>query len=146
MSISVRQLTADEFAYVNETLTRLRDHYHQWPEYGDDYLELIKFAFYENCGDSDCCGKLLAEAAPIALGNELVTKHGFSWIMTQPDHEWHYSVAHPALDSPIDLTSLENREWNDEEYVGTELSAGEITVNSLDCIVRRTRSAVKKSR
>jgi hypothetical protein len=146
MSTSSRQLTADEFSYINEMLARLRNHYHQWPEYGEDYLDLVRFAFYENCGNSDCCGQLLAEAAPIALGNELVTKHGFTWVMRQRENEWHFSVAHPAFESPIDLTTLENREWNDEDYDGLDLSTGEITADSLDCIIRRTRSALKKSR
>ncbi len=145
MSTVTRQPTADEFSYINEILARLRNHYHQWPEYGENYLELVRFAYYENCGNSECCGLLLAEAAPIALGNELVVKHGFTWVMTRPENDWHYSVAHPAFESPIDLTMLENREWNDEDYGGVDLSPGEITADSLDCIIRRTLSALEKS-
>jgi hypothetical protein len=146
MSVPTRQPTPDEFSYITETLVRLRNHYHQWPEYGEDYLDLVKFAFYENCGNSDCCGRLLAEATPIALGNELVNKHGFSWVMTHRENDWHFSVAHPAFESPIDVTTLENREWNDEDYDGIELSPGEVTADSLDCIIRRMHSALKKSR
>jgi hypothetical protein len=131
-----RQLTQSERAYIADLFQRLRNHFHEWPEYGDDVHELIGFAFYEGCGSTDCCGKLLEEAAPIALGDELVRRHGFEWAMVQHDEEWHYAVTHPSLSQPIDLQQLENSSWNDEEY-DEPTDPGEMTHDSLKTILAR---------
>jgi hypothetical protein len=96
-------------------LRRLQEHFHQWPHGGREH-DLVAFAYYEGCGGTACCGEILAEAAPLALGKELVANHGFRWAMIASGDTWRYGVVHPALDGPIDLVSLEDGSWNDEEY------------------------------
>jgi hypothetical protein len=116
---SVRSLTRPEKAFIADVLRRLREHFHEWnknssaegAEHG-----LVGFAYYEGCGDTRHCGEILAEAAPFALGQELVTRHGFRWVMLTSGEAPRYAVTHPALSEPIDLASLEDGAWNDREY------------------------------
>jgi hypothetical protein len=135
-TVSSRSLTPAEKASITRTLRRLREHFHEWPHYEGHEHDLIEFAYYEGCGDTECCGDLLAKAAPFALGKELVARHGFQWVMITSGRSWRYGVAHPALDRPIDLASLEDGSWNDEEYDEPPCS-GRMTVDSLDTIVER---------
>jgi hypothetical protein len=98
----------------------------------------VAFAFYERCGGTECCGAILAEAAPLALGKELVARHGFRWVMVTSGQSRRYGVTHPALDRPIDLASLEDGSWNDEEYDQPPVP-GRMTHDSLETIVGRVR-------
>ena len=98
----------------------------------------MAFAYYEGCGGTACCGEILAEAAPLALGKELVANHGFGWAMIASGDTWRYGVVHPALDGPIDLVLLEDGSWNDEEY-DLPPSPGKRTHDSLETIVERVR-------
>jgi hypothetical protein len=137
----VRDLTPAEEATVEGVLRRLREHYPKsWPGCieGHEY-DLMGFAYYEGCGHRwECCREILAEAAPFALGRELVAKHGFRWVMIRSGRSWGYGVEHPALDRPIDLDSLEDGPWNEEEY-DQPPCPGRMTHDSLETIVRRLR-------
>jgi hypothetical protein len=140
--LSTRDLAPSEEAFIAGVLRRLREHFHEWcgPAAEGHEHDLVAFAFYEGCGGSEHCGEILAEAAPIALGRELVARHGFRWVMIASGDNWRYGVAHPALSRPIDLLSLEDGSWNDEEYdPGGEPAPGETTHDSLDTIVKRVR-------
>lgn len=135
---SIRDLTRPEKAFIANVLRRLREHFPEWKKYfaeGDEHA-LVGFAFYEGCGDSRHCGEILAEAAPFALGQELVTRHGFRWVMLSSGGTARYGVMHPALDGTIDLGSLEDGSWNNEEYDGPP-SRGKMTHDSLEMIVER---------
>lgn len=129
-----------EKAFIADLLRRLREHFPEWTKDSPEGHEhaLVGFAFYEGCGDSRCCGEILAEAAPFALGQELVTRHGFRWIMLIAGKTCRYGVLHPELHEPIDLASLEDGFWNDRIYE-TPPSRGEKTYDSLETIVERIR-------
>ena len=123
-------LTDKQRAYIADVLRRLREHFREWPEYEGHEHDLVGFAYYEGCGDSACCGDLLAEAAPVALGVELVARHGFVWVSLGSGR---YGVAHPALAEPVDLCALEGGEWCHER---PETPArGEVTNGSLASLV-----------
>jgi hypothetical protein len=112
-------------------LRRLRDHFHEWPCYEGGEYEWVGFAYYEGCGDSACCGDLLAEAAPVALGAELVARHGFVWVSLGPGR---LGVAHRALAEPVDLAAVAGGGWCDEP---PETPArGHVTHGSLAGLVR----------
>jgi hypothetical protein len=136
---SFRDLMRPEKAFIADVLRRLREHFPEWNK--DDDAEgaehgLVGFAFYEGCGNTRCCGEILAEAAPFALGQELVTRHAFRWIMLTSGEAPRYGVMHPALVEPIDLGALEDGSWNDRQYNGPP-SLGETTHDSLETIVER---------
>src|SRR4029077_12501258 len=97
-------LTNEQLASVADVLRRLRDHFHEWPGYEGREHDLVGFAYYEGCGDSACCGGLLAEAPPAAIGAELVARHGFAWVTLATGR---VGVAHPQLPGPVDLAALE---------------------------------------
>jgi hypothetical protein len=118
-------------ADVADVLRRLREHFHEWPGYEGHEHDLVGFAYYEGCGDRPCCGDILAEAAPVALGAELVARHGFAWASLGPGR---LAVTHPALAGPVDLAALEGGAWCDEPP-GTP-SRGEVTHGSLAGLVR----------
>jgi len=110
-----RSLTSAEEAAIEEVLRKLREHFHEWQGYEGHEWELVGFAYYEGCGGSNDCGQILVEASPIALGKELVAKHGFRWAMLRSGQSWKYAVEHAALGRPIDLQSLQDGSWNEEE-------------------------------
>lgn len=137
---SPRDLTSDETAFIADVLRRLREHFSEWPTPPGREHDLVAFAYYEGCGRSSHCGAILAEAAPFALGQELVERHGFRWTMRLREGTWRYCVAHPWLPRPIDLLSLERGSWNDREYdPGSEPDPGKRTHDSLETIVERVR-------
>ncbi len=137
-AISVRDLTPAEGASIEDVLRRLREHYSVWSEFATGFEhDLMAFAYYEGCSDrDDCCRAILAEAAPFALGRELVARHGFRWVMIGSGAGWRYGVEHPALDRPIDLLSLEDGSWNVEEF-DQPASPGRTTLDSLETISGR---------
>ncbi len=135
----VRTLTPAEEASVEDVLRRLREHFSAWPCLPGHEHDLVGFAYYEGCGHRwECCRALLAAAAPLALGRELVTEHGFRWVMIRSGRSWRYGVEHPALGRPIDLHALEDGSWNEEEY-DQPPCPGKMTHDSLETIVRRVR-------
>jgi hypothetical protein len=139
---STRDLTPSEEAFIADVLRRLREHFPEWcgPNSEGYEHDLAAFAFYEGCGGSEHCGAILAEAAPFALGRELVARHGFRWVMLASGNGWRYGASHPALDQPLDLLSLEDGSWNEVEYdPGGEPSPGKLTHDSLETIVERVR-------
>ncbi|HXD86787.1 MAG TPA: hypothetical protein VN641_09845 [Urbifossiella sp.] len=140
-----RGLTPAEQAAIEEVLRKLREHFHEWQGYEGDEWKLVGFAYYEGCGDSDDCGQILVEASPIALGKELVAKHGFRWAMLRSGQSWKYAVVHPDLGRPIDLQALEDGSWNEEEY-DEPPESGKLTHDSLDTIVRRVEQAKRRDR
>jgi hypothetical protein len=99
----------------------------------------MEFAYYEGCGDSEHCGDILAEAAPFALGAELVASHGFRWVMLSGKSGPRYGVVHPVLSDPIDLESLEDGSWYEDDTY-SEPSRGAVTTRSLETIVERVAS------
>src|SRR4051812_5764589 len=135
-ALSSRSLTRGEEASIARVLAGLREHFREWPTPEGREHHLVAFAYYEGCGGSACCGRPLAEAAPLALGGELVAEHGFRWVMLTSGESPRYGVAHPALDRPIDLGSLEDGSWNDEEY-DRPPDPGRMTHDSLETIVER---------
>ena len=138
---STRRPTAREVDHIGDVLRRLHEHFHEWPFGGREH-DLVAFAYYEGCGGTGCCGEILAEAAPLALGKELVGNHGFRWVMIISGKSRRYGVAHPALDRPIDLVSLEDGSWNDEEYDGPP-SPGRKTHDSRETILERVRKLTR---
>jgi hypothetical protein len=142
-ALSPRDPTPAEAAFIADVLRRLREHYHTWcaPETEGHEYDLVAFAYYEGCDRRDeCCRGILSEAAPFALGQELVLRHGFRWVMLPSGDTWRYGVAHPTLEHPIDLLSLEDGSWNDEEYdPGSEPHPGDgsMTHDSLETILKR---------
>jgi hypothetical protein len=99
----------------------------------------VGFAYYEGCGHRwQCCREILAEAAPLALGRELVTRHGFRGVMIRSGRSWRLAVEHPALSRPIDLHALEDGSWNEEEY-DQPPCPGKMIHDSLETIVRPVR-------
>jgi hypothetical protein len=136
---SIRGLTRPERAFIADVLRRLREHFPEWNKKdsakGNEHT-LVGFAFYEGCGDSRHCGEILAEAAPFALGQELVTRYGFRWVMLPSGGIARYGVMHPALDEPVDLSSLADGSWNGREYDGLP-SRGVRTHDSLETIVEQ---------
>src|SRR5262245_39837024 len=141
--LSSRALTPTEEAVIADVLRRLREHFYVWcaPETEGHGYDLAAFACYGGCDRRDeCCRAILGEAAPFALGQELAARHGFRWVMLAAGDTWRYGVAHPALPGPIDLHSLEDGSWNDEEYdPGSEPHPGDgsMTHDSLETILRR---------
>jgi len=135
MGHSMRVPTSAEEAHIADVLRTLREHFSEWTCVEGGEHDLVAFAFYEGCGRLDHCRAILAEAAPFALGQELVAKHEFHWVMISGE-SWRYGVAHSALSGPIDLTSLEDGSWNDEEY-DEPPCPGRMTHDSLETIVKR---------
>jgi len=133
-SYSTRDLDPSEVAVIADVLRRLREHFHEWPCHEGGEHHLVGFAYYEGCGGTEHCGALLAEAAPFALGSELVFRHEFHWIMIGSGSKWRYGVMHPALNQPVDLTALEHGSWNREEY-DQPPCPGRTTHDSLDAIL-----------
>ena len=138
---SIRDRTAPEEAHAADVFRRVREHYREWcgPNSEGYEYDLVAFAYYEGCHRRDeCCRALLTEAAPLALGQELVARHGFRWVMLGVGDTWRYGVTHPALSDPIDLLSLEDGSWNEFEYdPGSEPTVGRMTHDSLETIVER---------
>jgi hypothetical protein len=138
---STRDLDPTEEAHIADVLRRLREHYHIWVREPGYEHDLAAFAYYEGCDRRDeCCRAILGEAAPFALGQELVARHGFRWVMLGAGDTWQFGVTHPALAAPIDLLSLEDGSWNDREYdPGSEPHPGDgsMTHDSLETILRR---------
>jgi len=132
---SIREPDASELEAVATIFLKLRDHFAEWDNYGESPQELIEFAYYEGCGGTECCGELLELAAPVALGDELVSKHGFKWRMIRASGSWHYGVVHTKLQDAIDLQSLEDGSWCGWEC-DEEPDPGKRTVDSLESIVR----------
>ena len=141
---ATRSPTEEEMAHVASTLKSLREHFREWKCAPGGEHDLVAFAYYEGCGGTDHCGDLLADAAPIALGQELVLKHGFHWTMIQTSAGWRYAVEHPAIDCPIDLFGLEDGSWNNEDY-DEPPSPGQTTNESLEYIVDRVGSGTQSS-
>ena len=140
--LAPRSPTPSEKAFIADVLRRIREHFREWPRYEEREHNLVAFAYYEGCGGSDHCGQILAEAAPLALGQELVLRHGFEWVMiagNNSGNSWRYGVTHPALNEPIDLVSLEYGAWNREEY-STPPSPGVVTHDSLETILAQVES------
>ena len=96
---------------MDEVFEALRSHFHEWSANYESEHDLIGFAYYEGCGGSGCCGSILAQSAPLALGKQLVGKHGFAWIMTRAKNDWHYAVVHPSAGVFIDLQSIDDGSW-----------------------------------
>jgi len=132
----MRTLTAAERAAVDNVFVRLREHFSQWPEYHGDPFALVWFAFYEGCGDSDCCRTILGEASPLALAFRLERRHGFDWVMVNRDGAWLHAVTHPKLDAPIVLGDLDDGSWV-EEQERFENAPGVRANNSYEQIVQR---------
>ena len=129
-----RDLTTDEETQIEEVLRRLRQHFHEWSYAEGREHHLVGFAFYEGCGGTEHCGALLAEAAPFALGRELVSEHGFQWVMIGSGARWRHGVMHPGLNAPIELLALETVAWDRKDY-DQRPDPGRITHDSLDRIV-----------
>lgn len=130
----IRQPKSEELARIGDVLRRLREHFYQWSGYEGHEHDLIGFAYYEGCGGTEHCGAILAEAAPIALGNELVQFYGFRWAVVRHGKEWHIAVMHQSSAEPIDLLTLEDGRYDNDAY-DEPPDAGEVTYQSLEGIL-----------
>jgi hypothetical protein len=142
----VKSLTDEQRAYIADVLRRLRDHFPAWSSRAEGHEhDLMGFAYYEGCGHRwECCRAILDEAAPFAVGQELVANHGFRWVMIRSGRSLRYGAEHPALDRPIDLASLQDGSWNEREY-DQPPSPGEKTFASLETIVERVRQIASEA-
>jgi hypothetical protein len=129
---STRELTAQDQQRMNTVFAELRAHFHEWSHFESEH-DLVGFAFYEGCGASPCCGAILSKAAPLALGRELVLKHGFHWVMVRSESGWHYAVTHSTRGLFINVESLEEGSWMKNE--DDTKPAGRRTHDSYDAIV-----------
>lgn len=105
---ATRQFESTDEAKLKEVLSVLREHFHEWTYDFDSEHDLVGFAYYEGCGSSACCAGILQQAAPLALGKELVTKHDFEWVMTRGKTGWQFAAIHPSSGLFIDLQEIEN--------------------------------------
>lgn len=128
---STRELSGEDAERRESVFAELRSHFHEWKNFESEH-DLVGFAFYEGCGASPCCGAILAKAAPLALGKDLVHKHGFQWTMVRAHEGWHYAVTHPS-GLFIDLESLEDGAWLKNKY--DSQPTGRRTHDSHDAIV-----------
>jgi len=129
---STRELSSEEQQRMEMVFAELRAHFHEWRNFESEH-DLVGFAYYEGCGASRCCGGILSKAAPLALGKELVRKHGFHWAMVRAEGGWHYAVTHPTRGLFIDVESLEDGSWLENKY--DSQPAGRRTHDSYDAIV-----------
>lgn len=127
-----RELSAQDQQHMEAVFTELRVHFHEWPNFESEH-DLVGFAFYEGCGASPCCSSILSKAAPLALGKELVQKHGFHWMMVRSTGGWHYSVTHSTRGLFIELEALEDCAWSKNKYDSQPI--GRRTHDSYDAIV-----------
>ena len=128
-------LTGEQQGHIADVLRRLREHFHQWPGYEGHEHDLVGFAYYEGCGDSACCGDLLAEAAPVAVGAELVARHGFRWVSLGPGR---LGLTHPALAVAIDIAELGRGAWSNDSPESP--ARGEVAHASLAGLVQAVGS------
>ena len=127
----MQSLTGEQRAYIADLMRRLREHFHEWPCVEGGENDLVGFAYYEGRGDSACCGDLLAEAAPVALGAELVARHGFAWMSPGPGR---LAVSHPALAEPVELAAMDGGGWCDDPP--DHPARGQVAHRSLAGLVR----------
>lgn len=143
---STRELTPSEEKFIADLLHELCNIFRVWVHSEGFEHDLIGFAYYEGCGGPEQpYSELLARASPFALGRELVSRHGFRWVMIASGSEWRYGVTHPALHQPIDLVSLEDGSWNHEEY-DEPPDAGRMTHDSFDTIVAQVKQVSSRTR
>ena len=125
-----REPTQEEMSVVAWRLAELRRVFAVWSDnYDDDEFDLLWFAFYEDCDEP-----VMASAAPYAVGNSLVKKDGFRWVMVPSGGSWHHGVAHPLLAEPIDLLALEGDGWYRPEVDDEPPRPGEAALDSRDFI------------
>lgn len=135
-----RPLTKAESTDVEDQLERLRDHYECWPTERGNEWRLSRFAYYEGCDRTPACAEILAIASPLALGRELVERHGCEWCMIETDDGARIGVAHHSLEMPIDLYGLDSSPLLDPDEHDEDLepfARGEGAVESLFAIVRK---------
>jgi hypothetical protein len=127
-----------EKAFIVDSLRRLRDHFKVWPEYEGFEHALIGFAIYEGAYKDAASGRIIAETAPFALGQELVSHYGFEWvILKEPIDVARYAVRHPKVADPIRVLTLEDGSWFEEDPTdGEPPIPGERTYQSLDQILK----------
>ena len=88
-------LSKRERSFIVNSLRRLREHYKAFSGYEGAELQLIGFALYEGSYKDAASGRIIAETAPFALGQELVDHYGFEWvIVTKPFEVATYAVKH----------------------------------------------------
>lgn len=134
-----RSPTAAERRHIDAVLLELRRHFRQWIDVNDPKAsehDLIGFADYEGQFGTECCQAILERATPLALGRQLVEKHGFAWVMVENAGMWHYGVRHEKLAGPIRLDALEDGHMlktslKDEEW----RYAGQVTHASYEGIL-----------
>ncbi len=130
-----------ERAYIVDSLRRLREHFKIWPSYDDKELQLIGFAIYEGCYKDAASGRIIAETAPFALGQELVSHYGFEWVIIQkPIEIATYAITHPSIETPIDVLTLEDGSWYEADPRDEEPPVpGERTYYSIDPILKAAK-------
>ncbi len=119
MPCDIRPLYPEERQLIADTLRELLECFSAWRKnYEGVELDLIGFAFYESCPDSGAhYAEILARAAPFALGKRLVESCGFDWVaMRDGQEDWYFGIAHPAMDSPINLQRLEDGHLSERTY------------------------------
>ncbi len=125
-----REPTSNEISTISSKLKKLNETFYVWSEYHHDPRHLLEFAYYEGCNEP-----IMAEVAPYVVGETLVNKYSFKWVMIQSGDFWHYGVIHPLFEQPIDLIELKNGEWYRPEPDDEPEDNGRTTFLSLDIII-----------
>lgn len=64
----------------------VNEHFIEWRGMFEYPIELCSFAYYEGCGEKQCCSEILERQTPIILVGELVRRADFEII--KPGRNW----------------------------------------------------------
>lgn len=64
----------------------VKTHFSEWQDKFEHPIELCSFAYYEGCGEKECCSDILERNTPIILVGELVRRTGFE--LVKGGREW----------------------------------------------------------
>jgi len=128
-----------DLEYIERTLQELKEHYKEWVNsYSPNPLDLCQFAYYEQCGGTECCNEILERGSPIALGNELVSKGVCEWVK----YNGELALNHKNL-GLLTFEQIAKGGWFSEDDQPEErwpelmenMAPGEIIANSFDKLV-----------
>ena len=140
-----REPTEEEMDLIELQLERLREHFKCWPTKVGYEWDLCRFAYYEGSDRRDPKGAgILAAAAPLALGRELVERHECDWCMIDSSSTSKFGVKHQSLDTAIDLFALDESPLLDPDEHDDDIAPfgpGQGAVESLFAIVRRLKES-----
>lgn len=139
MNTNTRSLTTVEASEIQASLARFREHFKQWSHQTGKEWYLADFAYYEGCGQDECCVDILKKCAPLALGQTLVHDYGFEWCMIEHGNDPKIGVNHPDIARPLDLYQLDDAPMLDPDEHDDDMEPfdpGEGAIQSIYAIVR----------